>query len=62
MAKNEGKQDVMSDRLKEELARELGVYDVVAREGWGSVSSKNCGSLVKLAVERAERMLQGRKV
>ena len=62
MAKNESKKDVMSDRLKEELARELGVYDVVAREGWGSVSSKDCGKLVKLAVERAERMLQGPKV
>ena len=46
----------MSDQLKFELAGELGVADVVAREGgFGSVSSRNCGNLVKLAIERAER-------
>ena len=49
---------VMSDRLKFELARELGVADVVAREGgFGSVSSRNCGNLVRLAIERAENLL-----
>ncbi|MFZ5596144.1 MAG: small, acid-soluble spore protein, alpha/beta type [Bacillota bacterium] len=49
---------LMSDRLKFELAKELGVADVVAREGdFGSVSSRNCGNLVKLAIERAERAL-----
>ncbi|MHB8156285.1 MAG: small, acid-soluble spore protein, alpha/beta type [Desulfocucumaceae bacterium] len=47
---------LMSDQLKFELAGELGVADVVAREGgFGSVSSRNCGNLVKLAIERAER-------
>jgi small acid-soluble spore protein F (minor alpha/beta-type SASP) len=52
---------VMSDRLKYELAEELGVADVVRREGWGGVSSRNCGNLVRLAIERAERNLaQGR--
>lgn len=49
---------LMSDRLKFELARELGVADVVAREGgFGSVSSRNCGNLVRLAIERAENLL-----
>jgi len=48
---------VMSEQLKAALAHELGVADTVAREGWGSVSAKNCGSLVKLAIERAERSL-----
>ncbi len=48
----------MSDRLKFELARELGVADVVAREGdFGSVSSRDCGNLVKLAIQRAENTL-----
>jgi small acid-soluble spore protein F (minor alpha/beta-type SASP) len=48
----------MSDALKFELAKELGVADVVARDGgFGSVSSRNCGNLVKLAIERAERSL-----
>ncbi|MBS4031888.1 MAG: small, acid-soluble spore protein, alpha/beta type [Clostridiales bacterium] len=48
---------VMSDTLKEELAEELGVVNLVREEGWGSVSSRNCGNLVKLAIERAERAL-----
>lgn len=48
---------IMSDALKEELAEELGVANVVRQEGWGSVSSRNCGNLVKLAIERAERSL-----
>jgi small acid-soluble spore protein F (minor alpha/beta-type SASP) len=45
---------LMSENLKWDLARELGVADVVAHEGWGGVSARNCGNLVKLAVERAE--------
>lgn len=48
---------VMSDRLKYELAEELGVADIVRREGWGGGSSRNCGNLVRLAIERAERSL-----
>jgi small acid-soluble spore protein F (minor alpha/beta-type SASP) len=47
----------MSEALKYELAKELGVADIVAREGWGSVSSRDCGNLVRLAIEKAERML-----
>ena len=45
---------LMSDALKYDLARELGVMDVVSTEGWGGVSAKNCGNLVKLAVARAQ--------
>ncbi|OPX83759.1 MAG: Small, acid-soluble spore protein [Pelotomaculum sp. PtaB.Bin104] len=50
---------VMSERLKYELADELGVGDVVRRDGgyFGNVSSKNCGNLVRLAIERAEQSL-----
>lgn len=48
---------IMSDALKEELAEELGVAGLVRQEGWGSVSSRDCGNLVKLAIERAERAL-----
>lgn len=55
MARNRG---IMSDQLKFELAKELGVADVVARDGdFGSVSSRNCGNLVRLAIERAEKSL-----
>jgi small acid-soluble spore protein F (minor alpha/beta-type SASP) len=47
----------MSDALKEELAEELGIANVVRQDGWGSVSSRDCGNLVKIAIERAERAL-----
>lgn len=48
---------LMSERLKYELAEELGVADIVRTEGWGGVSSRNCGNLVRLAIERAERAM-----
>lgn len=49
------RKSVMSERLKEEIAKELGVYEVVKNDGWGSVSSKNCGNMVKKAIEMANR-------
>jgi len=47
----------MSDALKWDLAHELGVTDIVAHEGWGGVSARNCGNLVKLAIARAEEAM-----
>lgn len=47
----------MSERLKYELSRELGVRDIVDREVWGGVSARNCGRLVQLAIQRAEEAL-----
>jgi len=47
----------MSEQLKYEIARELGVDQIVATEGWGGVSSKNCGMMVHKAIEIAERSL-----
>lgn len=45
---------MMSDRLKEEIAKELGVYEQVKKDGgWQNVSSKNCGNIVKKAIEIA---------
>ncbi|PKM81876.1 MAG: small, acid-soluble spore protein, alpha/beta type [Firmicutes bacterium HGW-Firmicutes-14] len=49
-----GRKGVMSDTLKYELAKELGVLDTVKQSGWGEVSSRNCGNLVRLAIEKAE--------
>jgi small acid-soluble spore protein F (minor alpha/beta-type SASP) len=46
---------VMNENLKEEIAKELGVYDTVKNDGWGAVSSKNCGNMVKKAIEIANR-------
>jgi len=48
----------MSEALKWELAKEMGIADIVRREGWGGVPSRYCGGLVRLAIERAERSLQ----
>jgi small acid-soluble spore protein F (minor alpha/beta-type SASP) len=50
----------MSDNLKLEIAKELGVYNTVKNDGgWGSVSSRDCGNIVKKAIERAERSMNG---
>ncbi len=48
----------MSEELRTEIAKELGVYDVVANEGWGSVSSRDCGNIVAKAIEMAEESLR----
>jgi len=48
---------IMSDQLKEELAKELGVYETVRTEGWGGVTSRDCGNLVAKAIEKAEQMM-----
>jgi small acid-soluble spore protein F (minor alpha/beta-type SASP) len=46
---------IMSETLKAEIAKELGVDDKVKNEGWGSVSSRDCGNMVKKAIEIAQR-------
>jgi small acid-soluble spore protein F (minor alpha/beta-type SASP) len=52
---------IMSDSLKAEIAKELGVYNIVENEGgWGSVSSRDCGNMVKKAIEMAERNFSNR--
>jgi len=56
VARNRG---IMSEELKYELAKELGVDQIVATKGWGDVTARNCGNLVKLAIERAERTVAG---
>jgi len=48
---------LMSDALKAALAEELGVAGQVRSQGWGSVSTRNCGRLVQLAIARAEKAL-----
>lgn len=47
---------LMSENLKEEIARELGVYEKVKQDGgWGNVSSKDCGNMISKAIEIANR-------
>lgn len=48
---------VMSTQFKEELAKELGFYDVVQKEGWGGIRAKDAGNMVKRAVELASEQL-----
>lgn len=52
MARRRG---IMSEQLKYEIARELGVDQVVASRGWGDVSSRDCGNMIAKAIEIAER-------
>ncbi len=48
---------LMSERLRTDLAEELGVAQTVRREGWGGVPSRDCGNLVRRALIRAQRQL-----
>jgi small acid-soluble spore protein F (minor alpha/beta-type SASP) len=52
---------IMSERFKEELAKELGFYDVVQKEGWGGIKARDAGNMVKRAIELAEEQLANQK-
>jgi small acid-soluble spore protein F (minor alpha/beta-type SASP) len=56
LAKNNN--GAMAESLKYEIARELGVLDIVADQGWGAVSSRDCGRMVRLAIEIVNRTTQ----
>ncbi|MCM3635894.1 MULTISPECIES: small, acid-soluble spore protein, alpha/beta type [Paenibacillus] len=45
---------VMSEQLKVEIARELGILDTVEKEGWGAIKAKDAGNIVKRAIQIAE--------
>ena len=48
------KRKLMTEDLKEEIAKELGVYEQVKKDGgWQNVSSKDCGNIVTKAIEIA---------
>lgn len=47
----------MSESFKIELAKELGFYDVVQREDWGGITTRDAGNMVKRAIEIAEQRL-----
>lgn len=51
---------LISNELREEIAKELGVYDTVKQHGgsWANVSSKDCGNIVSKAIEIANRSVQ----
>lgn len=51
---------LISDNLREEIAKELGVYEQVKKDGgsWGNVSAKDCGNIVSKAIEIANRSVK----
>lgn len=50
------KKNTMSENLKEEIAKELGVYEQVKQDGgWENIPSKTCGNMVTKAIEIANR-------
>lgn len=53
------KRSIMTEALKEEIAKELGVYEQVKQDGgWQNVSSKTCGNIVSKAIEIANRSVE----
>ncbi|KGX83847.1 protein sspF [Pontibacillus marinus BH030004 = DSM 16465] len=51
----------MSDHFKEEIAKELGFYDTVQKEGWGGITARDAGNITKRAIQIAqEQMTRGR--
>ena len=52
---------LISENLREEIAKELGVYEQVKQDGWcGNVTSKTCGNIVTKAIEIANRAAENR--
>ncbi|REJ31351.1 MAG: protein sspF [Caldibacillus debilis] len=52
---------IMSEEMKEELAKELGFWDVVQKEGWGGIRARDAGNMVKRAIEIAEQQLKNKR-
>lgn len=50
---------IMSGHMKEEIAKELGFYDKVEKEGWGGITARDAGNMVKRAVEIAQKSMSG---
>lgn len=51
---------LISENLRTEITKELGVYDQVKKDGgsWENVSSKTCGNIVSKAIEIANRAVE----
>ena len=51
---------LISENLRTEIAKELGVSDQVKKDGgsWENVSSKTCGNIVSKAIEIANRAVE----
>lgn len=51
------RRSMMSDSLKEEIAKELGFYDKVQQDGWGGITTRDAGNMVKRAIQKAEEQM-----
>ena len=60
MSKN--RNSMISEILREEIAKELGVYEQVKQDGgsWANVSSRDCGNIVSKAIEIANRNFENK--
>ena len=55
------RQSIISENLREEIAKELGVYEQVKKDGgWQNVPSKTCGNIVTKAIEIANRSVENK--
>ena len=54
------RRSIMPDQLKEEIAKALGFYDTVKKEGWGGIRARDAGNMVKRAIEMAEENMQNK--
>ncbi|HJV47528.1 MAG TPA: small, acid-soluble spore protein, alpha/beta type [Bacillota bacterium] len=51
------RRSIMSEQFKMELAKDLGIYDTVQKDGWGAITTRDAGNLVKRAIQIAEETL-----
>ncbi|MCA1012971.1 small, acid-soluble spore protein, alpha/beta type [Halobacillus halophilus] len=51
------RRSMMSDSFKEEIAKELGFYDKVQKDGWGGITTREAGNMVKRAIEKAQEQM-----
>lgn len=53
---------LISENLREEIAKELGAYEQVKQDGgsWANVSSRDCGNIVSKAIEIANRNFENK--
>ena len=56
------RKSIMSYELKNQIAQELGFAGTLQQTGFGGVSSRDCGNMVKMAIALAERNLPGNNI
>lgn len=49
---------LMSERLKYELAQDLGFYHKVKGGDWGNITTREAGNMVTAAIRRAQEAIE----